>query len=85
MTTLPLPNKRLHFEAQLDIGCALVNGAFEVQYRSGQTVDLMLVETHRSLVQFLMRLLKQLQRLATAPAINYDAYLERFQQEGNVQ
>jgi hypothetical protein len=72
-------------EAQLDIGCALVNGAFEVQYRSGQTVDLTVVEAQRSLVQFLMRLLKQLQGLATAPAINYDAYLKRFQQEGNVQ
>lgn len=81
---LPEVLSDLRTEAQLDIGCALVNGAFEVKYRSGQTVDLMLVETHRSLVQFFMRLLKQLQALATAPAINYHAYLERFQQEGNV-
>ena len=40
------------------------------------------IEGPRSLVQFLMRLLKQLQALATAPAIDYDAYLARFQRDG---
>jgi len=29
-----------------------------------------------------MRLLKQLQALATVPAIDYDAYLARFQRDG---
>jgi hypothetical protein len=69
-------------ETQLDLGCALVNGAFEVCYREGQSVDITVVEDPRSLVQFLLRLLKQLQALATAPAIEYDAYLARFGRTG---
>ncbi len=69
-------------EAQLDVGCALMHGAFEVSYGAGNTVDLTVAEGPRSLVQFLMRLLKQLQALATAPAIDYQAYLARFEQAG---
>ncbi len=69
-------------EAQVDVGCALVHGAFEAHYRDGHAVDVTVVEGPRSLVQFLMRLLKQLQALATVPAIDYEAYLTRFQREG---
>ena len=69
-------------EAQLDVGCALIHGAFEVHYHDGQGVDITVAEGPRSLVEFLMRLLKQLQALATAPAIDYEAYLARFQREG---
>ena len=66
-------------DSQLDVGCALLHGAFEARYRDGTGVELTVVEGRRSLVQFLMRLLKQLQTLATAPAIDYEAYLARFQ------
>jgi hypothetical protein len=69
-------------EAQLDIGCALLHGAFETTYRSEQAVDITIAAGPRSLVQFLMRLLKQLQTLATAPAIDYQAYLARFERAG---
>ena len=69
-------------EAQLDVGCALVHGAFEATYRTGHPVDVTVAEGPRSLVQFLMRLLKQLQALATAPAIDYQAYLARFERAG---
>lgn len=69
-------------EEQLDVGCALIHGAFEVVYIDGFGVDLRLAEGPRALVQFLMRLLKQLQALATAPAIDYEAYLARFQHDG---
>jgi hypothetical protein len=69
-------------EAQIDVGCALVNGAFEATYRTGHPVDVTVAEGSRSLVQFLMRLLKQLQALATAPAIDYQAYLARFERAG---
>lgn len=72
----------LQLEAQLDVGCALVHGAFEVHYNDGQGVDITVAEGPRSLVEFLMRLLKQLQALATAPAIDYEAYLARFRREG---
>lgn len=64
---------------QLNIGCALVHGTFEAHYPEGEGVDLTIVESPRSLLQFLIRLLKQLQSLATAPAIDYRAYLVRFQ------
>ncbi len=64
-------------EAQLDVGCSLLDGAFEATYRAGQPVDVTVGEGPRTLVQFLMRLLKQLQALATAPAIQYEAYLAR--------
>lgn len=67
---------------QLDVGCSLLHGAFEARYLSSGTIELAAVEGPRSLVQFLLRLLKQLQSLATAPAIDYDAYLARFQADG---
>lgn len=69
----------LAIEAQLDIGCSLRHGTFEATYRPGQPVDVAIAEGPRSLVQFVMRLLKQLQALATAPAIDYEAYLARFE------
>lgn len=69
-------------EQQLDVGCSLVHGAFEAGYPAPGGVALTVVEGPRSLVQFLIRLLKQLQALATAPAIDYDAYLARFQRSG---
>jgi hypothetical protein len=68
-------------DQQLDVGCALRHGAFEVGYAAGGEVELRLAESPRSLVQFLMRFLKQLQALATAPAIDYEAYLARFQRD----
>lgn len=71
--------KVLGAEAQLDIGCSLLYGAFEATYRAGQLTDVTIAAGERSLVQFLMRLLKQLQALATAPAIDYGAYLARFE------
>ncbi len=69
-------------EEQLDVGCALIHGVFEARYAPGAGLHLTLAEGPRSLVQFLMRLLKQLQALATAPAIDYEAYLARFERAG---
>ncbi len=69
-------------DRQLNIGCALIDGTFEARYLENGGVDLTVIDGPRSLLQFLMRLLKQLQSLATAPAIEYEAYLARFQGEG---
>jgi hypothetical protein len=79
----PLTNalRELTAEQQIDLGCALLHGAFEVRYPTPGDAALTVVEGPRSLVQFLMRLLKQLQTLATAPALDYDAYLARLQRE----
>lgn len=71
--------RELGADAQLDIGCSLRDGTFEATYRAGQPVNVTIAAGPRSLVQFLMRLLKQLQLLATAPAIDYGAYLARFE------
>ena len=66
---------------QLNFGCSLQNGTFEVPYPadaegypslSGEPI---ILEDSRPLVQFLLRLLKQLQPLGSAPAIDYGAYL----------
>jgi hypothetical protein len=65
--------------SQLDLGCALLHGVFETRYPAGAPAEITVIEGPRSLVEFLMRLLKQLQALATAPAIDYNAYLERFE------
>lgn len=67
----------LSADQQLDVGCALRHGAFEARSTDGH-LELTTSEGPRSLVQFFMRLLKQLQALATAPAIDYAAYLARF-------
>lgn len=72
----------LDTDHQLNIGCALVHGTFEARYHEDKGVDITVIDGPRSLVQLLMRLLKQLQALATAPAIDYEAYLDRFQRDG---
>ena len=71
----------LSADQQLDVGCTLIHGAFEAGYTAGGEVELRLAEGPRSLVQFLMRFLKQLQALATIPAIDYEAYLARFRRD----
>jgi len=80
----PLRNAlaELGADEQIDIGCALTHGAFEAAYAAGPNVELRVADGPRSLVQHFMRLLKQLQALATAPAIDYEAYLARFQPDG---
>jgi hypothetical protein len=73
---------KLGADSQLDVGCALLHGVFEARYPAGVPPEITVIEGHRSLVEFLMRLLKQLQALATAPAIDYGAYLARFARDG---
>lgn len=65
-------------EGGLNIGCSLLDGVFEASYPGPDEVSLGIIEDPRALVQFLLRLLKQLQSLATAPAIDYEAYLARI-------
>lgn len=74
--------KELGANERLDIGCSLLHGTFEATYHGDGQVRVNIVEGPHSLVQFLMRLLKQLQALATAPAIDYHAYLARFDHTG---
>jgi uncharacterized protein DUF6602 len=70
----------LSVDDQLDLGCSLINGVFEVRYSEGRA-NLSVVEGSQSLVQFLFRFLRQIQPIATAPAIDYDVYLSKLAKE----
>jgi hypothetical protein len=64
-------------EYGLDIGCAVEDGGFSVN-RSIDDLRSMTTEHSESnvaLIYFVMRLLRDLQVVGSAPAINYDAYL----------
>jgi len=61
----------------LDIGCAVEHGGFAVNRdEHGKTLDVEHSEPNVALIYFVMRLLRQLQAVGSAPAIDYDAYLK---------
>jgi hypothetical protein len=57
----------------LDIGCALDAGSFEVPAGRGPR-DVRTSDAETALLSFFIALLRRLQRLATAPAIDWPAY-----------
>ena len=61
----------------LDIGCAVEDGGFTVTRDPTTYVmkDIDHSEAAVALIYFVMRLLRQLQAVGSAPAIDYDAYL----------
>jgi hypothetical protein len=58
-------------DGTLDIGCALRDGAFEIDEEDG---SLTRGERDSTLIFFVVCLLRRLQRLASPPAIEYDEY-----------
>jgi hypothetical protein len=61
----------------IDIGCAVEHGGFVV-HRNVDTAEVVGIEHSEpsvALIHFVMRLLRQLQSVGSAPAIDYDAYL----------
>jgi hypothetical protein len=61
-------------DGRLDLGCVLGQGAFEIPDRDKPgTVTTSAAEV--ALVSFLLTLLRRLQGLGTAPAIDYEAYM----------
>lgn len=61
----------------LDIGCAVEHGGFVVNRdKDTHAVEVAHSETNVALISFVMRLLRQLQTVGSAPAIDYDAYLK---------
>lgn len=68
-------------DGRLDIGCALIDGAFEVAYGLGGEPQVTSTSGSQSLVQFLLRLLQRLQTIGSAPAIDYASYLARLEVE----
>lgn len=61
-------------EPELNLGCALDDGAFEVRHDGSRRVPTH-SEPGTSLITFVMTLLRRLQAMGSAPAIDYDAYL----------
>lgn len=59
---------------QLDLGCALQCGSFEVTYDGGKFSEIGISEKETALVFFFMRLLHRLQHIATVPAIDLEEY-----------
>ncbi len=67
---------RLAREQRLDLGCVVERGGFEVTYAKGSQATVALSQPDLSVSYFVLRLIAKLQRLATVPAIDIDAYLE---------
>lgn len=60
-------------DGDIDIGCVLNEGAFEVPVGAG--IDALVIsDPATALVSFTLTLLKRLQGIGSAPAIDYDAY-----------
>ncbi|MFQ5872215.1 MAG: DUF6602 domain-containing protein [Dehalococcoidia bacterium] len=61
-------------ESQLDLGCALRQGAFEVHYAEKRLSSVEVSPPDATLVFFLLKLFSSLQRLGTVPAIDFHQY-----------
>ncbi len=69
---------KLPAEGQIDLGCALVDGAFVVAYDDQRTVlNLETSLRDLSIVVFVFNLLAALQGIGTVSAIEYNEYLKR--------
>jgi hypothetical protein len=61
-------------EDQIDIGCALRHGSFDIKRDPDGDVAIIRSEPEAALMFFLMRLFSRLQRMGTVPAIDMAAY-----------
>lgn len=65
--------KAIDAQGQLDLGCVLGHGAFEIPDRTNQD-EVAVSHTSVTLVTLLLTLLRRLQTLGSAPALDYAAY-----------
>ena len=65
-------------EYGIDIGCAVEDGGFSISRSADhlRTMTMEHSEPNVALIFFVMRLLRELQVVGSAPAIDYDAYLQ---------
>lgn len=66
---------KLEGDAQLDLGCAIAAGAFELVVDHGRQ-ELVIAPPDAALVTFFLRLVHRLQAIGTIPAIEWPAYIE---------
>lgn len=73
----PLKNaiSDLRVSEEIDLGCCIEGGGFEIGWGSGPP-EALIVPPEQALPFFLMRLLARLQALGTVPAIDYGRYGE---------
>ena len=69
--------RKLEKERQINIGCALKNGSFCVEYEP--KFSLKKSAPDESLLFFFLRLLMMLQNIGTVPAINIEEYAKALQ------
>ena len=65
---------------RLDLGCAIRDGAFGVEYLDSDGTSVSISPEDSSLVTFFFQLLAQLQRIGTVPAMDYGAYLRSVEE-----
>jgi hypothetical protein len=61
-------------DGQLDLGCVLRHGAFETSYEKSKQPTVEVGNAKTGLTFFVLRLLRRLQLLGTAPAIDFTKY-----------
>ena len=63
-------------DEQIDLGCILKCGAFEVKYKSPNSSQYEISSKKNALIFFFLKLLSRLQQLGTCPAIDIERYGE---------
>ena len=66
--------KTLKEKEQIDIGCVLEAGAFEIEYYSGKIEKHSVIPKEKALIFFFLKLLSKLQNIGTCPAIDINSY-----------
>ena len=61
-------------DARLDLGCAIRDGSFTVDYEAAKLPAVNISPGQSSLITFFFRFQTLLQALGTAPAIDYSEY-----------
>lgn len=68
--------KALKTDEQIDIGCVLDAGAFEISYDSPKKPEYKMATKERALIFFFLKLLTKLQSIGTCPAIEIETYMK---------
>lgn len=70
--------KTLTTNEQIDIGCVLDAGAFEISYNSQKYPEYKIVTKEKALIFFFLKLLAKLQTIGTCPAIEIETYMKHI-------
>jgi len=68
--------KNLKIDEQIDIGCVLNAGAFEIKFLSSGKPEYLFSTQEKALIFFFLKLLERLQSIGTCPAISIGSYAQ---------